>query len=784
VRRSDGRLRGVPPWLVLALGGVVATILYAVDVAAVAAFAAVGISGVAAMIVGPRRNRVTPRLPWRLLGAAAALFLAGALIRPVVANETGVATLMADAITLCGFLTTIACLAAFLEARTGIERHALIDGLIVCIGAAVASTLLFALPAASIPGRPVVVSIIAGLFPLLDAILLLLVVNLAFTAAVRYPSFIMLMSMMLLVFAGDLAYAIIGATGQLYGNRLLDLPFLLAYAMGGAAALHPSSRELVRPSPSRVQAWSLPRLLVLVPAVAVPFVLTVTLPELSTAERVILGFGGAAIVLLLITRAVAAVQSHAAAQRRYEYQATHDPLTGLPNRRMFTNAVDRLLAAGRNVGRGDDAQVWVFFLDLDGFKFVNDSWGHPAGDQLIVDLGERMRRALPPSVTVARLGGDEFIVVRRCVESDAMALAQQIMTCVEEPLWVQSGEVVITASMGIASAGAQPDPDVSAESLMRDADTAMYRTKAQGRGRWTMFDASMRDAVRERIDVEVALRTAVAQERLTVAYQPIVDLESGRPVGAEALVRWEHPVRGPISPTVFIPIAEDSNLINVLGAWVLRQSVRQMAAWRATGVVDGDFWISINVSPRQLTDGGFAGMLAAELRDAGVPACCVALEITESVMVEGAETTEHLLREVRALGVRIAVDDFGTGFSALGYLRSYPVTGVKIDRSFVAGLGRNAEDEEIVRAVVAMSAALGLAVVAEGVETAEQRAVLAAMGVTLAQGWLWGRAVDPQRFAERWAPTALEYAPETGIVRLPTAPQVVAHNQAVGNAPL
>jgi diguanylate cyclase len=761
VRRPDG-LHAVPPWLALAAGGVAASVLYALDVAAVAAFVLVGVGGVVAMVVGPRWHRAEPRLPWRLLTAAAALFLVGALLRPVVASATGGSVLLADGFTLVGFLATIGSLAAFLEARNGIERHALIDGLIVCIGAAVASTLLFALPAASIPGRPIVVSILAGLFPLFDAILLLLVANLAFTGAVRYPSFLLLLGMMVLVFAGDIAYAVIGATGQLYGNRLLDLPFLLAYAMGGAAALHPSARDLVRPAGPGAQGWSLARLLVIGPAVALPFVLTVALPEASDAERVILGVGGAAIVLLLIARAVSAVQSHAAAQRRYEYQATHDPLTGLPNRRMLTNAVDRLLSAARSGGSGrgtDCAHVWVFFLDLDGFKWVNDSWGHPAGDQLIVDLGERLRRSLPPSVTVARLGGDEFVVVRRCTEAEAMAQAQEIMDCVEQPLWVHSAEVVITASMGIVSAGASPGPDVSAESLMRDADTAMYRTKAQGRGSWTVFDASMREAVQDRIQIEVALRAAVAQEQLDVAYQPIVDLTTGRPLGAEALVRWAHPTRGPISPTVFIPIAEDSNLISLLGAWVLRRSVRQLAAWRATGVVDEEFFVSINVSPRQLSDSGFAAMIAAELRDALVPANRVALEITESVMVDGGGSTETLLRELRELGVRIAVDDFGTGFSALGYLRSHPVTGVKIDRSFVAGLGKNAEDEEIVRAVVAMSTALGLSVIAEGVETADQRAVLAGLGVTQAQGWLWGPAVDSQSFAETWSTTAIGFSP-------------------------
>jgi predicted signal transduction protein with EAL and GGDEF domain len=342
--------------------------------------------------------------------------------------------------------------------------------------------------------------------------------------------------------------------------------------------------------------------------------------------------------------------------------------------------------------------------------------------------------------------------VRRCTADEAVAQAQAIMGCLEEPLHVVTGEVVIGASMGISSAGLSGDGAVSAESLMRDADTAMYRTKAEGRGRWTVFDASMREAVRDRIEIEVALRAAVANEELTVAYQPIVDVGTGRPIGAEALVRWQHPTRGPIGPDVFIRIAEESNLISALGSLVLRRAIRQTATWRALGAVSEDFWMSVNVSPRQLNDPGFPAMLADELRASRMPAGSLVLEITESVMVEGNEVTEQVLIALRAMGVRISVDDFGTGFSALGYLRRHPVTGVKIDRSFVNGLGANAQDEEIVRAVVAMSAALKLSVVAEGVETAEQRAVLAGLGVTQAQGWLWGKAIDAQQFAELWGP--------------------------------
>ncbi len=743
-------------WLAFLALGTVCSALFVLDVAADAASALIGVACVLAWAYGPRLHAVHPRRPWRLMTAAAAFFIAGIVLRALLLDQPAPVAQLGDACTVCGFGFFIAALVTFLN-RWGMDRRALLDGLIVCIGAALASIMLFVLPAASIPGRPAVVTLLAGLYPLLDTVTVLLVANLAFTTAVRQPAFMLLGAMMVLLFCGDLGYAIIGRQGDVVGPRLMALPFLFAFTLGGAAALHPTARALGRATPLPIQAWSLPRMLLIGPAVASPFLLTVTLGADTRIERWALGAGGAAIVALLLVRASDAVQSHAAAQRRFEHQATHDPLTGLPNRRMLSIMVERLLGEDRTARAAD---VWMFYLDLDGFKLVNDSWGHPAGDQLIVDVGARLRRALPPAATIARIGGDEFVVVQCCTEPEAMANAQRIMECVERPLLVVTAdggtaEIVIGASMGIVQAPKRTDrtggADGQADALMRDADTAMYRAKAAGRNRWTVFDASMRDAVRERVEIEVALRAAVAHEQLSIAYQPIVAMRTGRPAGAEALCRWQHPVRGWIGPNMFIAVAEDSNLISALGAWVLRESVQQLARWRAAGVVDDDFWLSVNVSPRQLGDPAFAERLGGTLRQAGVPAANLVLEITESVMVEGSDLTERVLVELRALGVRIAVDDFGTGFSALGYLRRHPVTGVKIDRSFVNGLGSSAEDEEIVRAVVAMSSALHLTVVAEGVETPAQRDVLMAFGVPLAQGWLWGKAVDPATFAATWA---------------------------------
>jgi EAL domain-containing protein (putative c-di-GMP-specific phosphodiesterase class I) len=256
----------------------------------------------------------------------------------------------------------------------------------------------------------------------------------------------------------------------------------------------------------------------------------------------------------------------------------------------------------------------------------------------------------------------------------------------------------------------------------------------------------MRQHVRERVEIELALRDAMSRSQLWVAYQPIVRLPEGNVVGAEALIRWDHPVRGPIPPATFIPIAEETGMIGAIGAWVLAEAVRTTGDWRRNGIVPDDFWISVNVSPRQLRSDRVLDLVRIALAEADLPPSALVLEITETVMLDQSEVTERVLLQLRGLGVRLVVDDFGTGFSALGYLRRHPVTGVKIDRGFVDGLGRDPEDEEIVRAVVAMSSALGLSTVAEGVETPAQCAVLVALGVVLGQGYLWGEAVEPAAF--------------------------------------
>ncbi|MEV0713743.1 EAL domain-containing protein [Asanoa sp. NPDC050611] len=754
------------------LAGLLAAIAYIVVGNAVvtgAVFTAVGVGAAAALVVGPRINHARPSWPWYLLAAASVLFAVGAIVRPWSAEQDGAVQLTSDAFTVPGYVLMFVALVGFLRMKHGPKRHAVIDGMLIGLGAGLIFALMFSLPAADIANRSAAVSTVAGLYPIFDLVLVLLVANVAFTTSIRGPSYLMLIGSMVLLLAGDIGYAIIGVNGTLSGNRWIDLPFLFGFVLIGACALHPSMRGIGRRTPLPVQAWSWRRLLLIIPALAVPFVLTAAIPDQSTLDRVVIAVGGGLMVALLLLRAVSAVQAYAAAQREYEYQATHDHLTALPNRALLVDHVGQVLAARPD----QDRPLWLFFLDLDGFKLVNDSWGHYAGDRVIVEVARRLRRTVPAGAAVARVGGDEFVIAHSSTADEAIALAERILASLTLPLKATASDVVVSGSIGIAGstcAGApktETEADdvrdahaagsalVTAEGLLRDADTAMYQAKAEGRGRWVLFDTTMHDRVRDRIDIELALRHALAHDQLRLAYQPIVRLGGARLTGVEALIRWEHPVKGTIAPTKFIPVAEETGLITDLGRWVMREALRQLAEWRKDDVVADDFWLSINVSPRQLRDPRLPGELAEALVEHGLDGASVMLEITESVMVDGSQVTDQVMAELRGLGVRLVVDDFGTGFSALGYLRRHPVTGVKIDRSFVGGLGTNPEDEEIVRAVVAMSSALGLTVVAEGVQTQAQRDVLQALGVVYGQGWLWGRPQDPETFARLRRPATI-----------------------------
>ncbi|HVM41268.1 MAG TPA: EAL domain-containing protein [Acidimicrobiia bacterium] len=412
------------------------------------------------------------------------------------------------------------------------------------------------------------------------------------------------------------------------------------------------------------------------------------------------------------------------------HQALHDPLTGLPNRALF---MDRLGQALSRAARGR-SDVVVLFLDVDRFKVVNDSLGHDAGDEVLRVVGARLRAALRPSDTVARLGGDEFVLLCEDVEGDAEGIAARVEDCLRAPIDLPDGEVFVTVSIGVARGHGVAAAD--AEALLRDADVAMYRAKQRGRARYEVFDERMRAQTAARVRTETELRHAIDRDELVVHYQPLVDLARGQIVGVEALVRWDHPERGLLPPSTFVPLAEEAGLIVPLGDAVLRQACRQVSAWRAERP-DRSLALWVNLSARQLNHLGLLETIERVVEEFDLAPGGFGLEITETVLMEDADTVEATLRTIADMGIALAIDDFGTGYSSLSNLKRFPVSALKVDRSFVSGLGREPEDSAIVTAQVGMAQALGIQVIAEGVESERQLVELRTLGCDHAQGYLF-----------------------------------------------
>lgn len=418
-------------------------------------------------------------------------------------------------------------------------------------------------------------------------------------------------------------------------------------------------------------------------------------------------------------------------ETRLAHQAHHDALTSLPNRSLFTEVLG--IACAR-AGRTERANA-VLFLDLDRFKHVNDSLGHEAGDELLREVAARIRGVARAGDTVARFGGDEFTVLCEDIEPEHARqvvgdVAQRILDALAEPVLVDGQQLHVTASIGVAMGGATADPG----SLVRDADTAMYRAKEQGKARFEIFDDDLREATRSRLETEHALHRALAQREFTVEYQPIFDLAHGGIEGLEALVRWRHPDRGLVPPSEFIPLAEETGLVVGIGSFVLDEALQQVGTWMADGTVGSDFSISVNLSARQFELQDIVATVRAALDRSGLAPRQLCVEITEGTLMSAASVAT--LARLHDLGVRVAIDDFGTGYSSLYYLKRFPVDVVKIDRTFVDGLGTDPDDEAIVGAVLGLSHSLGLRVVAEGVETQAQLDRLVGLGCAAAQGFL------------------------------------------------
>jgi diguanylate cyclase (GGDEF)-like protein len=433
--------------------------------------------------------------------------------------------------------------------------------------------------------------------------------------------------------------------------------------------------------------------------------------------------------------ALARIRTHVMTRRA-------DPLTGLPNRVLFMDRLERLLASDQSRGTG----FAVLFLDIDRFKIINDSLGHVAGDELLVEIAKRLESSLRASDTVARfeeshtlarMGGDEFTVLLDGTGDPerVLAIANRLCAAVAEPFQLQGREVVTSVSVGLVVSA---DRYRRAEDMIRDADTAMYRAKELGKARCEIFDTSMLTAAEERLGLEQDLRRALDRQELELYYQPIVSLSEGRLTGFEALLRWNHPIRGLVLPAKFIGIAEDTGLIVPIGTWAIHEACRQLQRWDQECPDSGDLVVNVNLSARQITHPDLLREVRRILDDTGVAPSRLKLEITEGVLLEHSEVVGNVLRELRALGVQLGLDDFGMGYSALSYLQNFPFQTIKIDRAFVSDM-ETGSNTEIIRAIVALAEGLAMNVTAEGIETADQVNRLQGLSCEFGQGYYFDK---------------------------------------------
>jgi diguanylate cyclase (GGDEF)-like protein len=452
-------------------------------------------------------------------------------------------------------------------------------------------------------------------------------------------------------------------------------------------------------------------------------------------------------------------------EERTRYEALHDPLTGLPNRSLFLDRLGRALANSER----RQTSVAVLFLDLDQFKLVNDSLGHAAGDELLSAVAPRLEQGLRPSDTIARFGGDEFAVLADVrTERDAVRVAERIKSALSRPFKLRQRDHFVSASMGISLGRGEKAP----EAMIRDADAALYRAKERGRGGYEIFDSAMRARAVEHMRIENDLRRALDRDEMELHYQPIVGLRDGSIVAMEALLRWRHPEYGLTSPTSFIPVAEESQLIVPIGRWVIEEACNKAAEWQSMRPDSAPVRIAVNLSGRQIGDPQLLPTVSAAVDASGIDPATLSLELTESVLFEESGVSERVMRSLRGVGVRLILDDFGSGFSSLGYLKRFPLDGIKLDRSFIENVADGLTDAQIVKAVVEMARALGLEIVAEGVETADQLDAVRSLGCHQAQGFYF----MPPLPAEE-VPGVLAQSPWEEFLHAPEAEQQPAQAQ-------
>ncbi len=695
-------------------------------------FGMASLSTIIAIARARRIFRPEYQLPWGNLQIVCVLFMVDPALPTINLNLAGFLVYAPDLMLIPGYLLLLATCFQLLKRRGGAYGGAILDVGIILLGAVLFSLSYLMYPMLSGTALTPWSAVLTATYPVLDLGMFALLSLYWITSQDRSPSLVYLNSSFGFFLFGDIAYNLLALSGTFDEPAIFDVPYILALGLIAQSALHPSMAGLGLHQAQRIQPWSRGRMALLVPALLVPAWLILQGPAVPLEIRLLQAVGAALIAIAMLLRAGKAVAEQAAMHRTFEILATRDPLTGLANRVALRQDLQRRILLGEAIN--------VLFLDIDNFKMVNDSWGHAVGDELLTQVAARLLRLLPTGVLLARTGGDEFVIVApiRVHGRAGDDLANLVIAELTRPYHLSVGEVAVTTSVGLTST----DPGVfggrvEVDTLVREADTAMYHAKEIGRDRAAVYHESMGRAVRERVELDRALRQALVQGEISVVFQPIVELSTREIVGFEALARWRRAGDQQCDPGIFIPAAEESGLIIPIGDFVLSVALDAFEEWQSSrpGVIS----LNVNISGRQLLDHRFADRVLQQLADRRLSSEGLRFEITESTLISNEPVAVETLRKLDAAGISISVDDFGTGYSSLSYLSRLRVHEIKVDREFVNGVVSRAEDQAIVRATVAMAQALGFTVVAEGIETPDQRDLLMDLQIERGQGWILGR---------------------------------------------
>ena len=733
----------LPSWaLLFCLGLLPATSSVALPLLSIATIGAIGWS--------VRHHRPAHAWTWWCVLAALTLFTVGGAAR-VQLRTLGVLTarrsIVPELITLPGYALLVAGLVGFVLARTRKSPRRLstiYDGLIAGLAMLACSWVYLIEPVLSRHDTPFELRVVLVCYPAMSLFLAVTTVQIVLNSERRRtPAERFLVATMSSMFVGDVLYMLAEIHVLSVPANVLDLPYLLAYVSAANCALAPSMRGFTEGTNEGEPSWSLGRVLLVALAFTVPALLVLQASGDRFGERLALFLIVIALTSVGILQILQALHAVERSEARLRFQALHDTLTGLPNRRRLEEHLGTVLERARE----HQSLVGLLFLDLDRFKLINDTLGHSHGDELLIQVARRLCDNIRAEDLVSRIGGDEFLVIldSPATVEQARETANRLRQCLRTPFLIEGTEFYVTASIGLA-AGDGNAFDV--ETLIRDADTAMYQAKEAGRDAVAIFDDSMRAEIEARVEIEHDLRHAIERNELHLVYQPVLSLERGVVLGFEALIRWAHPTLGVILPSRFIPLAEESDLIIDIGGWVLEEALRQLAICRAELGTE-KLTMAVNVSAAQLRDEHLVERVRSALWRHGLPGSSLCIELTESEMMRDPNAAIAALSSLRRLNVRLALDDFGTEYSSLAYLRRLPVDILKIDYSFVDGLRESdSPSESLVSAIIAMAGALSIETIAEGVETAEQARRLARLGCQAVQGYLYARPVRGDQLAD------------------------------------